>query len=226
MAKFTNCRFCGKELKKGFFTGEDRLLELGDTYITCCKDCLERYEPYGKRFGIKVKNYSYLNRTELTEQTILQWFRQYLAEADAYATARGTEKPTKWGYFYQCNENGVFGLNEALVGTFNGTSDKVKMLENTFLPDTFLFTRDDISCIRFHLCEREEIDMYHTAYAVEICLNEGFTFRPAYCKTVIGKSGVFNMKDKVRQEVYQQLEQFRARIGSDLPIEEVRSFRT
>ena len=48
MEKTTNCVMCGKELQKGFFTGDHYNLSAGSELLTVCKDCYHKYHAVEK----------------------------------------------------------------------------------------------------------------------------------------------------------------------------------
>ncbi len=226
MAKTTTCNFCGKELTKGFFKGEDYCLSVGDYSFDCCKECYDHYKQTLKELGpdrlkIKLANYKYFSRTKLSTEQVLQMIQQYIAEAEEKHEAVFLPKR---GEFYNFDEFGRFNVAEMQFGLM-GESDKRKVLIKSLDSLTGAFTKDDVSCIQYRICGREETGLFHTAYMVELCFNTGFTYKPCYTRTAVEPSGIFNMKAKARKQVVAELALFKQRIGCTLPIQEVKKFR-
>ena len=77
MAKTTNCAFCGKELTKGFFTGDVTTLDVGLMQnIECCEECCEKYKKIAKhvkkRFGVKCETLK--KKTKKKKEPVLGFF--------------------------------------------------------------------------------------------------------------------------------------------------------
>ncbi len=236
MAKTIKCEICGREVTTGFFKGEAMRLEFADCeYIDCCPECYERYKAvekaYRPMFTAKLANYTWQTRNKLNPQQKKAAYLSFIAGAQAKMAQIGAQTPTGQGKFYIYNENGVFGWSERRVdflGSDISSKDKLKALKKNLECDAFLFTKEDVSCLRYRLGHNKPLGLFKEAYSVEICINpqEDLSFRPTFGKTVVVVSGLFGKKKKARREMQQWMELFRSHIGcTHLPIEEVKKFK-
>lgn len=235
MAKITTCAFCGKELTKTFFGGTaEELTVADDASLTCCEECRRKYKTVAKqhraRFSVKLANYKWVNRAKPTPDQIAAMYRRYLAEYETYKPRFADTSCAYRGWFFKINESGCFGLNEKKLGFLSSNisrDDKIKAYVKDGI-DECPFTRDDISCIEFRLTDGSFNGLFHQMYSLEIRLNkaEELTYRPTFAITVVeSKMCLLGFRRSARKEAIKLLEDFKAAIGSDLPIVEVKRFR-
>ena len=235
MAKLTKCELCGKEITKGLFKGEDQYLEIASfENITCCDECYSKYKKLAKEmkenFTVKLANYKWATKRKPKGAELAELYLKYINEVISYTDATKNEEITGFGGFYTYNDNGVFGWTERQIGFMGSdisTKDKIKALDKNLRCEAFCFTKNDVSCIQYRLCERQELSLFKTAYSVEICLNrtKELTFKPCYGKTVVIASGWFGLKKKARRQVVALLEEFKQNVGCNFPITEVKKFK-
>ena len=235
MAKTVTCTFCGKEITKGFLSGDAENMEIADlVYVDLCPECAKEYKKiikiHKERFTTKLANYKWENRCRPNSRQVGEMYVAYLNECGERMEQLGDAQPTGWGYFYAYDNHGRFGWTERRVdfmGSDISANDKIKALEKNIEVDFFGFDKNDISCIEFRLTNADDLGLFKKAYSVEICLNHerDLTFKPCFGKTVVMVSSVFGHKKKAAQQVAAMLDEFRQKIGSDLPIRQVRKFR-
>lgn len=234
MAKTTTCSFCGKEIVKGIFKGDAELLQVTSAdFIDCCPECYERYRMDAKasreRFETKLDNYKWQTKKRVDKAQLVSLFLQYVAESKAYTDRLGNVAIGGTD-FYAYDEQGHFACTERRMdfgGNDVSAKDKVKALDKYAVIDPPVFTKDDISCIRYRLSNSNTLGLFAMAYSVDICLNTtaDVTYRPTYIRSVVLVKGICGYKKKAHRQALELLDTFRQRIGSTLPIEEVRKFR-
>ena len=237
MAKTVHCGFCGKELTTGLFKGTAEELEVAElAYITCCADCRRAHEVQAaeekERFGTKLENYKRSTGKKPKGQELAELYRRDLAEKAAQGQTRCGEL-SGLVQFYWYTDDGWFAVRETRTGFINSdvsAEDMIKSLEQAGAADTYLFSRDDITRIEYRQVGLgDPLGLFNIAYSFEIRLNDEkvLTYKPCITRTaVLGKGfcGLFN-KRSARKKMERILGDFKARIGSDLPIVRVRKFK-
>ena len=235
MAKTTICAFCGKEITTGFFSGEARDIAIADNVeVPCCEECYETEKKIAKafkaHFTTKLENYKWENRSKVSLAEAAKMYVKYKADMQEFLEKNKGKEPQTAGSFYVCDDEGNFGWTERRQGFVNSdvsTKDKIKTLK-TMGYDVFGFTKEDISCIEYRLCDSQQLGLFQKAYSLVICLNheKEVSIKPCFSKTVIvTKKMLFGYRKKAVREAEQMLETFKKRIGSDLEIKEVKKFR-
>ena len=235
MAKTINCAFCGKEIKKGMFTGDAAELKIADDVtLDCCEECRAERKKMAKllapRFTVKLANYKWENRAKPDKEAIAQMYNEYVEDVSAHLLKTADCEPTDKGPFFVYDREGHFGWFERRVGFMGSdatTSDKLATVK-VVGSDLFGFTKDDISCIEYRLCNGQFLGIFKQAFSVEIRLNHEtpLTFKPCYGKSVaIGGGLLFGYKGHARKKALKMLYSFKKVIGSELPIVEVKKWR-
>ena len=230
MAKTTNCAFCGKELKKGFWNGEDQLLDTGASTLCCCEDCYNRFNPiakkHKKRFAIKMDSYRYAARRKPTKAEEAQMYITYIAEAERYQEKQADAVPTATvGAFALVTEDGRFTVTEASNSFMHkdiNAKDMAKTITKALEADPNWFTKEDISKIEYAPNDSGSfIGLFHKAYSYTIRLNDEkvMTYRPCITRSsVLGKGFGFGYRKRAEKQLMAELILFKTLIGSDLPI--------
>ncbi len=235
MAKTLTCALCGKEITKKLFGGNAKALDIAEEItLPCCEECYEQQKVSAAlhylRFSTKLANYKWVNRTRPSAEQILAMYRQYIAEYEAHKAKSTGAASTYRGWFFESDDEGHFGISEQKLGFMASNitrDDKIAAFQSNIITD-FGFTRDDISCIEYRLTDGSFNGLFHQIYSLEICLNKDkdITYRPAYVITAVeSRFALLGFRRSARKRALEYLEDFKARIGSDLPIKEVRRFR-
>ena len=233
MAKMTHCEFCGKELKKGLFTGQDYPLDLGLDFITCCKECYDRYEKAAarnrERFSVKMRNYRAATKKKVEPEMVKQMFLDYLAQERALMhRQKHAERVINFGFF-AADDEGLFAVREADLDADFNAKQMTKTLKNANKVGETQFNKDDITRIEYRTTMfGESTGLFSTAYPFVIRFNDEkeFTYKPCVTKMVFVGKGLWphTQKKKAKEACESALQLFKEVIGSDLPIREVKSF--
>ncbi len=234
MAKTITCAICKKEITKGFFRGTANSLSIAESVnLQVCEECHKTNELnaalHFDRFSTKLSNYKWLNRAKPTPEQVLSLYHKYLKEYEEFK-ARKIGKSDYRGWFFEVNGKGEFGVSERKLGFLNSDisrDDKIRSFQSDLITD-FGFTKEDISCIEYRLTGGDFNGLFHKIYSLEIRLNKdnGITYKPCIVISVAEGGGFgFGYKHFANKHAVEYLEDFKKRIGSDLPIVRVRSFR-
>ena len=235
MAKTTNCAFCGKEITKGFFTGDDRTVDTGGGSITCCEDCYKLYHADEKkhrtRFGTKIENWKKASKRKPSQKELADMYVRYLKEEAEQSAKCGIQIMNATLGCFVLGDNGCFAVREKRIGS-NSISAKemIKTLDKAVDLESFYFDKDDITKLEFKRTGiGDPLTLFSTAFSYEIRLNDEkvLTYKPCMAEmAVIGSGiGLYIFKRKsADKKMYKFLEDFRQVIGSDLPITKVKKF--
>lgn len=240
MAKTTTCKFCNKELTKGFFNGNANSLEVAPlTYVTCCDACEKELRSIAKaeseRFGAKLGNYKRATRTKPDQDTIANMFITYISEMEDNAGKHSFPVTGDFDGFYSIGRNGTFTAKEFETGFINSdTSAKfmVKSKDAALVEGLDMgryFTKDDITRIEYRRVGiGDPLGLFNIAYSYEIRLNDEktVTFKPCITRAAVLGNGFLGLfcKRSAGKKIAAMLERFKTHIGSDLPIREVKRF--
>lgn len=237
MAKTVHCVFCGKEMTTGFFNGTAEELEIAElAYVPCCSVCKDTLAETAKeeleRFGTKLNNYRRSTGKKPKGAELGQLYCTYLQERTHFGSIPCGDV-AGFNRFYWVTEDGFFAVRETKTGFVNSdvdAKDMIKSLEAAGDVNSYLFSRDDITCIEYRQVGiGEPLGLFNIAYSFEIRLNDEkvMTYKPCITRTALlgkGFCGIYN-KISARKQMEKLLGEFKAHIGSDLPIVRVRKFR-
>ena len=237
MAKTTNCAFCGKELTKGFFKGNDMSLEVGSViYVTCCEDCHDKYQENAKssrkRFAAKLNNYKRATKKKPSDKEIADMFKTYIEEEQQQLKKSGNEVVDIVIGCFCCNNNGFFAVRELEQGFGNSdvsAKDMLKTLNKADDVQSLPFDKNDITRIEFaRVGIGDTLGLFKTVFSYEVRLNDQsiMTYKPCITRTaMIGQHFFpFLHKKSADKHMMEFLNSFKTIIGSDLPIVKVRKF--
>ena len=236
MAKTTNCAFCGKELTKGLFKGNNVLLDCGTKLITCCEECYEHYKTLEKtrkqRFGTKLTNLMNAKRIKkISDAEVAAMYRTYVQGEENQVLKWGAEIPCESVGIFLFSSNGCFSVREYATGFVNSdinAKDMLKSLKKSAKTDCLFFDRNDITKIEYAKVGMGTFGgLFSKAYSFVIRLNDEkeLTYKPAVTKTaMVGHGFGFGYRRSAEKKLVDQLEYFKKKIGSDLPIVKVNKF--
>lgn len=231
MAKPIYCAFCGTELTRGWLSGDAETIKFNiDVSVDCCEACKNKYgkdSVFGhERFGSKICNYKKNNKLKLSEKEIANLFIEYLSQQEKQKERTGTEIVSEFQGFFTYNENGYFGVREFQQGFWNrdiNTKDMVKSMQKSMDFESYVFDKNDITKIQFRRKTMgDTIGLFKAAYTYDIILNDEkeFSYKPCLTRSAYIGSGLpflwFLSADK---KVKKELEFFKKKINSDLPIQ-------
>ena len=235
MAKKANCAFCGKELTKGIFKGEDMVLDCGGgTYLTCCEECYAKYEGLEKvrknRFGIKLNNLKNAKKIKkLAESDIAKMYLTYIDEEHKQAHKCCDEIPYEGVGIFTLSQNGCFSVREFATGFANsdiGAKQMIKSLDKSQNTDCMFFDKNDITRIEYaKVGMADPLGLFAQAYSFAIRLNDEtvITYKPCITRTaMLGRGFIFGYQRSAEAKLKDQLEYFKKKIGSDLPVVKVK----
>ncbi len=235
MAKMIQCPFCGKEVKSGLFTGDAEVLSVGETTVSCCPDCYKKfvseYQIDNKRFAAKMRNYQKVTgKKKLTDRELVQLLIPYAQESrfygkpgwepEKYEVLCGTIKVTADGRFSIMEfANDFLGVEANLDQMYSSAKKGAAHKE-------IWFTKEDITKIEY-FSNREGVfnGMLEKVYSYSVRFNDEsqITFRPTVTHAIVAGKGVMvGYREKAESSLREQLEVFRALIGSDAPIVRVK----
>ncbi len=244
MAKVKYCAFCGKEMKTGFLGiigNEVGHLTLGAESFEVCLDCATKYNlfifndrhpsSYTNRFDMKLANAMRGRKEKPSKDEIKKLFLDYYNEGLQYAEKSKNEKifgntktvaglSAMLNTLFDYSENGFFTVMEGDMGEslclLKNMYERIRSAERKH---NVGFTKDDISCIEYHIGKIEEDDMGLGYATLELKLNDykELSFKPAFIRTIICTDSK-NLK-KARENAQYEVENFREKIGAtDIPI--------
>lgn len=234
MSKVTNCAFCGKQITKGFLSGDATELTLSlDVAITCCEECEKKYsnELYydHERFAKKIYNYQKKAKVKLTDRQIAHYFLKYTNDINKHNEKMAFEATPEFYAFYNYDEKGRFSVEEFQLG-FRTRDIKIydmalSKMENVTAIDN-VFDKNDITKIAYRRKRLGDIcGLFSAAYTYDIILNDEtvFTYKPCVTRyATIGYGLPYLWFFSADKKVKKALAQFKETIGSDLPIERVK----
>ena len=222
MAKIVDCPFCGQEVTKGIFSGDDCELDVGTfKALTCCPKCYKKYKGKVKenkeRFLTKFENMKKATKSKYTEKDIAKLYEIYVEEKAKQSEKCGGQQLDKMGGFFTYNANGFFNVSEYGKGFGKGdATDDSK---------ASCFDKNDITKIEYAKAGSGKFDgLFHKIYCFAIRLNDEtvMTFKPSVTSTVESGAGfMFGYQKSAEKKLAYQLEEFKRLIGSDLPIVKV-----
>ena len=235
MAKMINCPLCGKEIKKGIFSGDDVLLTVGDTYISCCQDCHDKYAAYKldqKRFAAKICNYQMLTKQKkLTDVQLARLYATYVRESADHVKS-GSED-VEYGILagaIKVTADGRFSVMEFANDFLHIEPDVKEMFRSAkkaAADKEIWFTKDDITKIEYFSNRSGSFNgSMEKVYSYSVRFNDEsqITFRPTITHAIVaGKGIMFGYREKAEEQLVTQLKAFRAMIGSDLPVVRVKN---
>ena len=234
MNKTVTCAFCGKEMTNGFMKKESRALDVGvGVSVDCCPDCCtpEREAMtlmYHDVFSDKLDNCAWAHRKLVfKKEESVKMYLPFCEERFALDKKYIGIQPTQQGDFYRYDNQGHFTWREQKISFIASDKNKVLSVQLNQVGGS-VFSKEDISCIRFCVSNRKELKPFVQNYTVEICVNDMHTVsgKPQFTRTeIIVKGMPFTAKKRATAAAQKLLEQFRQDIGSNLPVEAVKSFR-
>lgn len=234
MAKMTNCAFCGKELKKGFFGGDDYLIDTGAGLLTCCEDCLDKYrgdeKRHRKRFEAKMENLKKAGKRKVSKQELASMYMTYLQEEEDQMRKGGALFPMDVTGCFILGGDGHFAVREQKIGFGNSdvsAKDMVKTLNKAGDYDSLFFDKEDVTKLEFRSTGiGDPLTLFSTAYSYEIRLNDEkvMTYKPCITRMAVLGTGIFKRRS-ANKKMYRLMETFKQYIGSDLPVVKVKKFR-
>ncbi len=236
MAKITNCAICGKEITKGFLSGDADTLSFSlDVSITCCEECAKTFKDPEvfdhARFAKKIYNYKKVTKRKLTDGEIGRMFVQYTSDIQNHRNSKYFETEIAYNGFYHCDGNGNFSVKEFQLGFINSDVSVNDMAKSIIASQLIrggegVFDKNDISKIAYR---RKGIGdpcgLFSVAYTYDIILNDEatFTYKPGMTRVaVIGRGLPFLWVFSANKKVKNILNEFKEDIGSDLIIEKAR----
>lgn len=147
MAKIVNCPFCGQEVTKGIFSGDDCELDVGTfKALTCCPKCYKKYKGKVKenkeRFLTKFENMKKATKSKYTENDIAKLYEIYVEEKAKQIGKCGGQQLDKMGTFFTYNSNGFFNVCECGTGFGKG--------ESSDSSNASCFDKNDITKIEYN----------------------------------------------------------------------------
>lgn len=234
MAKIVNCSFCGEEVTKGFFSGDDCSLFVGTVKtITCCPKCYKKYKnkvnDNKDRFLIKLENMKKAKKSKLTEKDIAQAFATYIEEKEKQYSKISNAAMEHLDAFFIYDDKGRFSVREYGKGLGNldiTAKDMVKSFTEAAETDCHFFDKNDITKIEYAKNNAGSFDgLFHKVYSFAIRLNDEsvMTYKPCVTRTAsVGAGFMFGYQKSAEKKLLEQLELFKEVIGSDLPIVKVK----
>ena len=231
MAKIVNCPICGKEMKKGFFGGEDMALDIGEKVIGCCEDCYQVYrvdEKYhAKRFAVKIRNYKKARKLrKLTEQQLTKLYILYRQEGSTYD--RPSEQQVECqvlGGGIKFTADGRFSAMECandFMGTDVDAWGMVRSAEKAIKDKQLWFTAGDITRLEYFPNRSGSFNgLFQKVYSYTVRFNDEsqITYRPAVTHVVTSsKSFLFGFRKKAEKKLLENLKVFRSAMGVNVPI--------
>ena len=235
MAKTTNCAFCGKELTKGFFTGDVTTLDVGLMQnIECCEECCEKYKKIAKhvkkRFSVKCETLKKKTKKKLTSKDLAQLFLQYARSEKECVARNAGEVADKALNFFSFNDNGYFSVREFSLGFAEksiNVKEMIKSIEKA-QRDTgcICFDKSDITRIEYAPAGIGDFNgLFQKVYSYDIRLNDEtvMTYKPTITRaTSYGGGFLFGYRKSAEKRLLRVLNEFKKVIGSDLPIVKVK----
>ena len=211
MAKTVTCAFCGKEITKGMFRGDAKSLCAGGLdYITCCEDCMEKYQIKDmdevKRFEAKYLNYKKANKIKkLSQEEMAALYRDYVEEMYYYHRRNGTVVLNNNIGFFRYNDEGCFSVAESQVIKLVAASDMRKLIDNMEKVCKCAFTGEDISRLEYRIVDKMGEDygkMLNTAYLFEVHFNDPrvLTYKPTMLHYVMTGEALLKMNRRKKAE--------------------------
>lgn len=233
MAKITNCSFCGKELTKGIFKGDDYYLDLGMYGATCCEDCYNKRKniskPDKKRIETKLDNFKRATKNKPSEKDIAIMFDKYFEEKGIQEEKCGAEVPDVAFGCFCCNSAGYFSVREYSMTFSNqdvSAKSMIKSLDKAVDTQCICFDKNDITKIEYaKIGSGDPLGLFATAYSFAIRLNDEkiMTYKPCITRTaMVGRGLFFGHQKSAEKRLIDQLNEFKKAIGSDLPIVKVK----
>ena len=234
MAKKTNCAFCGKEITKGFFKGNDKMLDCGSVLLTCCEDCYAKYESLEnarkKRFGTKLDNLKNARKVKkLAEADVARMYEQYVKEEQMQKAKYNPENYSERAGIFKFDANGNFSVRECATGFVNEDvtpKAMIKSFEKSEKTGCTFFDKNDITCIQYAKVRNGTFtSIFSKAYSFMIRFNDEkeMTYKPCITKTVaVGHGFGIGYLKSAEANLVNQLEVFKLFTGSDLPIVKVK----
>ncbi len=232
MAKTTNCSLCGKELSKGFLSGDNYNIDVGPKVITCCEDCLNKYKPLAKenkkRFTIKYENLKKATKGKYSEQEIGNMFLTYLDEKNKQYEKIGDVLLTNSMIGFSFNYDGLFSVREFGKGFSNqdiSVKDMIKSYKKAENTDCHVFDINDITKIEYAKNGSGTfLGLIRKVYSFNIRLNDEkiMTYKPCITRAAtIGMGFMFGYQKSAEKQLVKALKEFSKHIGCNLPIVKV-----
>ena len=234
MAKTTTCAICGKEITKGLLKGEDRVLTIGDKFLTCCEDCYQKYEDDakldGKRFSTKVDNIAKTTKTKFNKNQIGEMLVKYFEEAAVYEqNSKNVNFEHTLNSFWLSND-GHFSVREYGKGFMNTDITAREMLKSIKKAqrdtECFAFTKDDITKIEYAKMGSGDFNgLFQKVYSFAIRLNDEklITYKPCVTRMVSYGGGFgFGYQKNAEKRLLRILDDFQKAIGSNFEVVKVK----
>lgn len=208
MAKMIKCKFCGKELKTGIFSGNAFYLSMGeDISVPCCEECYKQYslgsKEEEKRFKAKIENYKKSNgKRKLTEAEQEALYTTYYNEMKGYKAKSAGVILNSLGYF-KVNDDGFFSVAEFALGSVSSAKEIANAIDKVADDAIGIFDKDDISFLQYRLTDKLGTDTgkaMTTAYVFEVRLNDprSMTYKP--CVTYMVATGTAFLPHKRKEQ--------------------------
>lgn len=231
MSKDTNCSFCNKEISKGLFSGESKIMMFGAApSLVCCKECFDKYERSGVRFGTKFETVKRHSKKKYTNKEEAEMYLSYLEEEKIQLEKCGGETTEMFFGFFAYNQNGFFSVREYGQGFLNQDVTPKAMIKSMkkAKKDTecCCFDKNDITKIEYYQDGASQpLSMTKYAFSYAIRLNDEtiMTYKPCITRTaVLGRGFFLGYKKSSERALLKELNEFKRIIGTDLPIVKVK----
>ncbi len=243
MAKTVTCKFCGKELTKKFLGGDTYGYSIDPSYIVeCCEECYDKYEMLlskadKKRLTLKLDNYKYSTKDKLKDQqTIADFINTYITEKQQLENSREEYIAVDFKNNFYGIIDGKFYVEEFKLGWLDKSvslNDMVKARDKSQSDiTTTYFTKDDISKIEYRIASTGPVSVFRPfthICSVDVRLNDEKNpgYRPAITRAVFVyyTFPIFLERRSAIKKADKILNEFKADIGSNLPVVRVKKFK-
>lgn len=232
MAKIVKCPFCGKDIKKGLFSDEYNVLDLGETMIDCCTECYSKYgvdeKFHAKRFLAKLQNYKRATKTKkISPEQQLQMYVAYRQEGLKYGAPQNTTE--KYSHIFgaiRYTADGRFSIKEFsndFLESDVSAKDMARSAEKALSDPAVWFTKDDITKIEYFSNGAGSFDGLTKYYSYSIRFNDEsqLTYRPAITRVFTVGTGMFGSRKKAEDILLATLVVFQNAIGTHFPVTRV-----
>ncbi len=236
MAKTGNCPICGKEIEYGFMNlGAEQLKITSDQYLYCCEDCKKEYKDLAKaampKFEAKLHNYKRHRKEKPDNNALGNLFITYINDSLVQLEKNAGQAPDNQRCFYVYNDDGYFNVREWKLGFLNKDISLTDMAKSSFRlgnTDGMMFTKDDITRIEFRrdsLPSSAGLFKYCASYDIRLNDESVMTAKPCITRmAIVTTATMFNAGSALDKKMIEILNDFKAVIGSDLPIVKVKKF--
>ena len=234
MAKNIQCVFCGKEMSRGFFSGDADSFDIAGKTLDCCSDCRAVYQKeakrVGKRFVIKLENAKKAAKARLDGNAVAQMLRVYLAEEKEQIARCGcVAEKEDGGYFAFDPTYTRFAVREFSLGSDVTAKQMIKSSKALTEVGEVWFDKSDVTKLEYRTTfVGESLGFFSSAYSFEIRLNDEkvLTYKPCITKAFFVGTGLFphSQKKKAKLQCAAVLGILKSTLGIDAEVREVKKF--